>query len=126
MSTKEWKDTKEYFITYSIMINTARHQGLCTYQEIAQAVDFPTTGSFMANQIGSLIGAVSRNEIEHGRPMLSSLVVGVSGVPGEGYYSWAGQLGLFKQGENQEEFWKLECEKIYEEWKAAYRVSTGK
>lgn len=35
--TEKWVNTKEYFVTYSIMVNAARHHGLCTYQEIAQA-----------------------------------------------------------------------------------------
>jgi hypothetical protein len=126
MSTEKWKNTKEYFIAYSIMINAAQHHGFCTYQEIAQAVGLPTTGNFMSREIGSLIGEVSRNEIDEGRPMLSSLVVGVSGVPGEGYYTWAQDLGVFKQGDDEEKFWISECEIIYEQWKPTYRVSKGK
>jgi len=123
MSQSKYHQTKEYFIAYSLMINAARHQGFATYQEIAQAVGLPTAGSFMAREIGELIGAVSQNEINLGRPMLSSIVVGINGKPGKGYYEWAKRLGVIKDGENEEEFWNSECKKIYEEWKIPYRVS---
>lgn len=125
MSTK-WKDTKEYFITYSIIINAAQHFGFCTYQEIAQAIGISTAGSYMGKIVSELIGLVSQNEIEQGRPMLSSIVVGVSGKPGDGYYEWAEKLGLLHEGEDKEAFWKKQCQLIYEEWKIPYKLSTGK
>jgi len=82
--TTDWMNTKEYFITYSIMINAAKHFGLCTYQEIAQAIGISTAGSYMNNVVSGLIGLVSENEVKNGRPMLSCIVVGVSGKPGKG------------------------------------------
>ncbi len=122
MSTEKWINSKEYFIAYSIMINAAQHHGLCTYQEIAQAVGLPTSGSFMGSAIGGLIGEVSRNEIEQGRPMLSSIVVGVSSVPGDGYYTWAKDLGLLSDGQDQNTFWHSECQKVYELWKIPFHA----
>ena len=122
----EWKNTKEYFKTYSTMINAAQHFGFCTYQEIAQAIGISTAGSYMGKIIGEIIGLISQNEIEQGRPMLSSIVVGVSGKPGDGYYEWAKELGLLQEGEDKEAFWSDQCEQIYEEWKISYRISKGK
>jgi hypothetical protein len=126
MSDSKYYQTKEFYIAYSIMINAARHQGFATYQEIAQAVGLPTAGNYMSKEIGSLIGAVSENEIKLGRPMLSSIVIGTNDKPGEGYYVWAKQLGVLREGENQEEFWKAECKKIYTEWKISYRITKTK
>ena len=126
MSPSKYYQTKEYFIAYSIMINAARHQGFATYQEIAQAVGLPTAGSFMAGEIGELIGAVAQNEVSLGRPMLSSIVVGINGKPGKGYYDWARNLGVLKDGDDEEQIWNFECKKIYEEWKIPYRVSKTK
>jgi len=126
MSVEEWENTKEYFIAYSIMINAAQHRGLATYQEIAQAVGLPTAGSFMAGRIGGLIGAISRNEVRLNRPMLSTIVVGVNGKPGEGFYNWARDLGVLKAGEDESAFWKNERKKIYKEWKVRYRISKTK
>lgn len=85
MSESKWAQTKEYFIAYSILINAAQHRGFATYQEIAQAVGLPTAGNYMSSQIGNLLGTISTNEKEQGRPMLSALAVGTSGKPGEGF-----------------------------------------
>jgi hypothetical protein len=126
MTVEKWFDTKEYFIAYSIMIIAARHQGFATYQEIAQAVGLPTAGSYMGGQIGGIIGAVSKNEIEQGRPMLSAIVIGTNGKPGGGFIPWAKELGLFIDGQDETEFWKKECRKVYDAWRPTYRISKTK
>jgi hypothetical protein len=126
MSTSEVMNSKEYFIAYSLMINAAQHQGFCTYQEIAQAVGLPTAGSYMGSVVGELLGVISQNEVSLGRPMLSAIVVGVNGKPGSGFIPWAKELGLFKDGDDEEGFWLKECKKIYEEWKISYRTSHNK
>lgn len=98
MSPSAAKNSKEYFIAYSLMINAAQHQGFCTYQEIAQAVGLPTAGSYMGSVVGELLGNISENEVSLGRPMLSAIVVGVNGQPGSGFIPYAKELGLFKDG----------------------------
>jgi len=113
-------NTKEYFVTYSIMINAAQHHGFATYQEIAQANGFSTYGSYMGKVVGELVGLVSKNEVEHGRPMMSAIVVGVSGKPGKGYFNWARELGVLSEDEDEESFWQTECVKVYETWKIPY------
>lgn len=123
---KEWKNTKEYFITYGILINAARHFGKATYQEIAQACGLPTAGSYMGSVVGEILGAISKNELAHGRPFLSPLVVGVSGKPGPGFYAWAKELGALEESQDEEAYYSQECEKIYEEWKTPYRVTKTK
>lgn len=127
MSEKpKWSDSKEYFIAYSIIINAAQHQGYATYQEIAQAVGLPTAGSYMGSVVGELLGTISQNEVNMGRPMLSAIVVGVNGEPGGGFIPCAKELGLFQDGEDEGAFWQKECQKIYEEWKISYRTSHTK
>ena len=123
---KEWKDTKEYFITYSILINAAKQSGLATYQEIAQACGLPTAGSYMGSVVGGILGAISKNELEHGRPFLSALTVGVSGKPGPGFFEWAKKLNAAKDNQNEEDFFIQECKRIYDEWKTPYRLSKTK
>ena len=123
---KEWKDTKEYFVTYSILINAARHSGFTSYQEIAQACGFPTAGSYMGSIIGNILGKISENELEHGRPFLSAIAVGVNGKPGKGFFDWAKQLGVVKENQTEEDFFLQERKRIYEEWKTPYRLSKTK
>ena len=102
------------------MINAAQHNGFATYQEIAPANGFQLCGNVMGNKISELIGLVSKNEVNQGRPMMSAIVVGVNGKPGKGFYEWADELGVMSEGDNEESFWKGECEKIYEDWKMNY------
>ena len=126
MSKSKWYQSKEFYIAYSIMINAAQHQGFATYQEIAQAVGLPTAGNYMGGAIGGLIGTISENEVQHDRPMLSAIVIGVSGKPSGGFITWARKLGLFNDGDDENIFWKNECKKIYNEWKIKYRISKSK
>ncbi len=118
--TDQWMNTKEYVVTYSILVNAARHHGFATYQEIAQANAWPLVGNYMSKLIGGVIGLISKNELEQGRPMMSAIVVGVSGKPGEGFYNWARELGVLAEGQDEDAFWQNECEKVYEEWKISY------
>jgi len=39
----------------------------------------------MGREVGEMIGEISREEVQNGRPMLSAIVVGTSGVPGDGF-----------------------------------------
>lgn len=126
MSNSKWFQTKEFYIAYSIMINAAQHHGFATYQEIAQSVGLPTAGSYMGGALGGLLGSVSENEVQHDRPMLSAIAVGVSGKPSGGFFSLAQKLGLFNAGDDEEAFWKNECKKIYDVWKIKYRISKTK
>ena len=86
----------------------------------------PTAGSYMGGEMGRLLGTISENEVQHGRPMLSAIAIGVSGKPSGGFVSLARKLGLFNDGDDEEIFWKNECEKIYDEWKIEYRISKSK
>lgn len=123
---KEWMNTKEFFITYSILINAARHHGFATYQELAQATGYPTIGSYIGGVFGKILGLISINEVEQNRPMLSAIAVGITGKPSEGFFTLARELGLLKESVTEEAFWADECKKVYEEWKIPYRKSLGK
>jgi hypothetical protein len=126
MTESKWYQSKEYYIAYSIMINAAQHQGLATYQEIAQAVGLPTGGNYMGAAVGELLGLISENEKEQERPMLSAIVVGVNGKPGEGFIPWAKKLGFFQEGDDEDVFWENERQRVYEAWKISYRISKTK
>ena len=120
---KNWKNAKEYFITYSILINAAQHAGVATYQEIAQACGLPTAGAFMGSIIGQILGQISQNELAHNRPFLSGIAVGVNGKPGDGFYNWAKDSGVMKEGQDNISFLIELSHQIYEEWKIPYRIS---
>ncbi len=114
-------DTVEYFF-YSELINAARHRGTVTYQELAHVVGLPIRGNHMAKQIGNLLGAVSFNEVENGRPMLSAIGVNVKSYAGEGFFNLARQLGLLNSDypADEADFWKSQVDQIYEIWKQTF------
>jgi hypothetical protein len=73
----------------------------------------------MGAEIGALIGEISEDEVNLGRPMLSALVINVKGSPGPGFYGWAEDLGKLKGGESkadQRNFWEAEKKAVYETW----------
>jgi hypothetical protein len=116
MDGSKWDQTREYFITYSLLLHAARHRGFVTYQDIVQAASLPSKGNYMSSQLGSLLGAISANEKNQNRPMLSALAIGKSGKPGQGFYTWARDLGFLQSGGDEDAFWETECEKVYVEW----------
>jgi len=115
----KFQGKKKFYLIYSELITAARYKGLVTYQEIAKLLGMPLTGQNMGRTIGTLVGDISRNEFNNGRPMLSAIVVGVSGFPGKGFYGLAEELGLSFEDtpEGREIFWQEEREKVYEAWK---------
>lgn len=126
MTELKYDQSKEFLITYSLLINAAQHRGFATYQEIAQAVGLPTSGSYMGSVLGEILGAVSANEKKQGRPMLSAIAVGSNGKISDGFFAFAKELGCLQAGEDQTEFWQRECSQVYETWKPTYRISRTK
>jgi hypothetical protein len=98
----------------------SRAQALITYAELADqlrplhhagdpALDYPFGGFYEA------IGHVSTFEVEHGRPMLSALVVTKeTGTPGPGFSRLATHLGF--EFADAEEFWADEVDEALWVW----------
>ena len=78
----------------------------------------PLSGSHMANQIGKVLGAISEDEHALGRPMLSAMAVRVTGIPGDGFYTMARDLGRLTSDDKTEQrrFWEEQSQAVYETW----------
>jgi hypothetical protein len=72
---------------YECLKEVARRGDLITYGEIAPLAGLDMESQADRNEIGEILGEISTFEHEHGRPMLSALVVlaGI-GYPGEGFF----------------------------------------
>lgn len=116
-------ETVEYYVAYSTLINAARQRGTVTYQELAEALGWPTSGSYMGWLTGGMGGAISYNEHRHGRPMLSAILVNVKGRPSEGFFEFARKLGRLHSAdrEDEERFWEAEKQAVYETWKKSFK-----
>jgi len=116
---KEYRGTQEYALVYCELITAAKYRGTVTYQEVAKLIGLPLEGNYMGAQIGQLLGEISEDEVSHGRPMLSAIVVNTTGIPGPGFFGLAVQLGKLDSTDKDKEqaFWKKEQRAIYETWK---------
>jgi len=115
----KYKETVLYFRIYAELINAAQYQGLITYQDMAVIMGLKPKGSYMGKETGQILGEISLNEHQQARPMLSALAVGVSGVPGGGFYSFAKDLGYEFENtrESKLEFWRNQRKLLYDIWK---------
>jgi len=115
----KYRGKKEYHLAYQELITAARYRGTVTYQEIAQIMGLPLSGQYMAQQVGQMLGEISEDEHLQGRPMLSAVAVGVSDLPGEGFFGLARKLGKLNDdsAEGKRRFWEKERAAAYGVWR---------
>jgi len=113
---KKYKGQIIFQKVYWELIQAAQYRGYVTYQEIAQMMSLPLTGSYMGKEVGQMLGEISEEEQERGRPMLSAVAVGVSDSPGEGFFVLAKRLEhqFEDTPSDKNEFWEEEKQKVYQ------------
>jgi hypothetical protein len=112
----KYRGKTEYFHVLAELIRAAQYRGTTTYQDIAVIMDITVTGSHMGKETGHILGEISEDEVGAGRPMLSAVAVNVHGIPSDGFYSLARELGLLKPGRNERKFWEQQRDRVYEIW----------
>lgn len=114
----KYRGTTLYQLVYAELIAAARYRGTVTYQEIASIMGLPLSGNHMGKEVGYILGEVSEDEVKQGRPMLSSVAVGVSGEPGDGFYVFAAELNksMGNTVEEKRKFWRAERKATNETW----------
>ncbi|SRR5260221_8745137 len=112
----KYRGTKEYFLILAELIQAARYRGTVTYQELADLIGLPLVGAFMGAELGGYLGAISEEEVQQGRPMLSVLTVTVEGKPGDGFFGLAKDLGKLKSDHphDRDAFWEAEKRAVYQ------------
>jgi len=104
---------------YEKLKEVARARSVITYSDIAPLVGVDIRTSPGRREIGRLIAEVCAHEVEHGRPMLGSVVVRKdTGMPGDGYFKGACRLGQFEPDgqKDKRSFWAEELERVYDGW----------
>ena len=112
-----YRGTTKCFHVLAELVRAAQYRGVTTYQDIAAIMGLPQSGNYMASEVGRVLGEISKDELEAGRPMLSSVAVAVKGKPGSGFFRLASQLGRFSAGDDETEFWEQERAGTYDAWK---------
>ena len=111
------RGTIKYFHVLAELVRAAQYRGVTTYQDIAVIMGRSQSGNHMASEVGRVLGEISKDEVEAGRLMLSSVAVAVKGKPGRGFFRLASQLGRFSAGDDEAEFWEQERAGTYDAWK---------
>jgi hypothetical protein len=112
----KYRGTTTYFHVLAELIRAAQYRGTTTYQDIAVIMGITVTGSLMGKETGHILGEISEDEVDAGRPMLSAVAVSVRRIPSEGFYSLARDLDLLKRGQDERRFWQQQRDRIYETW----------
>ena len=120
----KYRGCKEYLLVYCELIRAARYRGITTYQAIAEIMGLPLRGGYMAAEVGHMLGEISQNELDDGRPMLSAIVVGVRGSVGSGFFNLARACGKLQDDskEGEQRFWEKEKEAVYATWRKEFQA----
>jgi len=121
----KYRGSKEYFLVYCELIKAARYGGLTTYQAIAQLMGLRLTGQRMGAETGRILGEISEDELNHRRPMLSAIAVGVNGRPGGGFFGLSRRLGRLEGDSKgaEQRFWEEEKAAVYAAWRKEFNSS---
>jgi hypothetical protein len=100
---------------------TSPSTALITYTGLRDEID-PSQQSWPGQRctgIGEALDQINRSEHEHGRPMLSALVV-LSGenYPGDGFPKLARDLGHSVREDGEHTFWRMQVATVIRYWKA--------
>jgi hypothetical protein len=120
--TGKYRDSKEYDLVKLELIRAAQYRGTITYKKVASILGIHQAGSYMASEVGEVLGEISTDEVERSRPMLSALAVSEKGSPGPGFYTLAKKLNLFSDDDpiKMNKFWVDTQKKVYDTWKREY------
>lgn len=103
---------------YDILRRRAKAEKTITYGELCAEVGLPLDGDHDSNKVAGYLAGISNYEHEHGRPLLSVVVVNKrEGMPGNGFFELAKSLG--RQRGKDDEFFIAEIKWAYAYWKNA-------
>lgn len=85
--------------------------------EVRETITYSELGARLGishRNLGPLLDSMNRQLHARGLPMLSAVVVKKeTGMPGEGFFRLAWELGKFKAGDDARRFWQEELGKVY-------------
>ena len=112
-SVEEWESAKVE--VRGILIECAKARGKISYSDLASRIESIQVEAHDL-RLFSLLGEVSTDEHEAGRPLLSVLVVHKSGdmQPGPGFFELASSLG--RDVSNIDLFWVEEFGRVHDHW----------
>ena len=102
---------------YATLVDAARHRRVITYTDAAAVVDLSMRNPYHRKLIGQYLGAISEYEVDHGRPMLSALVVHKDERKlGTGFYHLGEEIGRKGSLEDDDTFAHRELARLWAYW----------
>lgn len=99
-------------------VAAARARRTLTYTQVARRAGLPFETDEDVFVLSVLLTDLSRSEHQHGRPLLSAVVVHAEdGAPGTGFYTLARELGSFR-GRDTLGFYAAELSRVHDFWAA--------
>jgi hypothetical protein len=111
-------ETVRYHLVYSELVLAARQRGLVQYAELARINGFRDESPETTRRIGEILLAISSNEVQYNRPMLSALALKPKGAVPILFFNQARKLGLLKSDNPDDEkaFWLSQKDACYRTW----------
>lgn len=107
---------------YEVLVAAARAGRTMTYSEAGEIVGLSMRNPHHRRVLGQHLGAISEFEVEHGRPMLSALVVQKgSGQKrtGTGFDQLGEELGLKRALDDEATFEGRQLDQVFTYWRSA-------
>ena len=103
---------------YEELKRIARRSEMTTYSAIAPLASLDMENPADRDRIRQILGIISTYEHQHGRPMLTAIVVHKQdNIPGHGFFELAQHLGLLKPGADELAFFCGEVARVHSAWK---------
>ncbi len=100
-----------------MLIEAARNRRVVYYAEVGRLLNFSMDNPSHRVELGKILGEISTEEYEEGRPLLSAVVVHKEDhQPGEGFFSLAKELGQKRPDEDSDAFYASELERVFIAW----------
>jgi len=100
-----------------MLIEAARQRNVLYYAEVGQILNLDMGNPHHRQEIGRILGEISTEEHNNGRPLLSAVVVHQENQrPGQGFFNLARELGIQGSDEDDETFYTNELNRVFNEW----------
>ncbi len=101
---------------YEELKDVASQHRTVEYGQLAPLAKLDMNNPGDRNEIAAVLGEISQHEHTQGRPLLSVIVVAKeTGVPGQGFFNLAKDLGVYLGGDD-DAFFVRELRRAYEQW----------
>jgi hypothetical protein len=121
--SNKYRGTTTYHKVFCRLIQVALAGQPIFYEDMADIMNLPPTGQYMATETGHMLGEISEDEHNQGRHMLSAVVVQKTGkekgIPGKGFFTLAvdlRKLGANATDQEKRQFWKNELNQVHAQW----------